>query len=215
MGCDDFGLAAEGEWAAGFAPVADIAVGHGDEEHVVAGGGPARGGAPELEFAVIGMGAEGDDAEFAVVGGRHRDAGNGGAESGGEREKQGEERDDRGGTGAEGGVFHREGTRKGGGEHGRKRGGRQGIWWCRAAYSRLIWPRRFARPARHAHCGRVAAPPATARHRVLYIMYEDTERVFLRRHRPMRIEPATAERVCSTLKVLSSGNRWGGFVRGG
>jgi len=46
-------------------------------------------------------------------------------------------------------------------------------------------------------------------------MYQDTERVFLRRHRPMRIEPATAERVRSTLKVLSSGNRWGGFVRGG
>ena len=91
VGRVDLGFAAEGEGAAGFAPMADVAVGDGDEEDVVAERGPARGGAADLEFAVIGVGAEGDDAEFAVAGGRQGHAGNGGGEGGGEGEDQSEQ----------------------------------------------------------------------------------------------------------------------------
>ena len=108
----DLGFAAEGEGAAGFAPVADVAVGHGHEEHVVAGGGPARGGAADLEFAIIRVRAEGDDAEFAVVGGRQGDAGDRGAESGGEGEGE-DEREEGAERGGGAGVVPGDG-----GEHG-------------------------------------------------------------------------------------------------
>jgi hypothetical protein len=64
-----FVFAAEGKWAAGFAPVADVAVGDGDEFDMVALGGPESADAAGLELAVVGVGAEADDAEFAVVGG--------------------------------------------------------------------------------------------------------------------------------------------------
>ena len=65
----DFFFAAEGEGAAGFAPVADVAVGDGDEFDVMALGGPESADAAGLELAIVGVGAEADDAEFAVVGG--------------------------------------------------------------------------------------------------------------------------------------------------
>ena len=78
VGLLDFGLAADGERAARLAPVADVAVGHGDEEHVMPELGPARGRAAGLNLAVVGMRAERDDAELAI-GGRHLDARNVGA----------------------------------------------------------------------------------------------------------------------------------------
>ena len=112
VGRIDFGFAANREGAAGFAPVADVAVGYGDEQHVVASGGPAGGGAADLEFTIIGVRTEGDDAEFAVVRGRHGDAGDRGADGGGEEEKQSEERDERGGAGEDGVKLHGEGARK-------------------------------------------------------------------------------------------------------
>ena len=61
----------------------------------MAQGGPARGGAGDLEFAVVGMRAEGDDAQLAVVGG-HGDAGNRGEEGGGEAEEKCREKETRG-----------------------------------------------------------------------------------------------------------------------
>lgn len=66
----------------------------------MAGGGPAGGRAADLEFAVIGVRAEGDDAEFAVVGGRQRDAGDRSAEGAAKAQCDGEdERGDEAGTG--------------------------------------------------------------------------------------------------------------------
>jgi len=59
----DFGLAALRERPAGLLEVADVAVGHGDELHLVAACGPERRHAARLELGIVGMGAEGDDAQ--------------------------------------------------------------------------------------------------------------------------------------------------------
>ena len=53
-----------GERAAAFGLVAGVAVGDGDELDLVAQRGPLGGGAAGLLVAVVGMGAEGDDAEW-------------------------------------------------------------------------------------------------------------------------------------------------------
>ncbi len=63
----DFASASEGEWSAGLAPVSDVAVGGGDEFDVVSLGGVEGADAADLQFAVIGVRAEAEDAEFAVV----------------------------------------------------------------------------------------------------------------------------------------------------
>ena len=59
-----FGVAALGEFAAGVAPVADVAIGDGAEFDVVAELGPFDGGATGFVFGVVGVGSEDDDAEF-------------------------------------------------------------------------------------------------------------------------------------------------------
>ena len=66
---ENLGFAAEGEGAAGFAPVADVAVGDRDIFDVMALGGPESADAAGRELAVVGVSAEADDAEFAVIGG--------------------------------------------------------------------------------------------------------------------------------------------------
>jgi hypothetical protein len=58
--------AALGEFAAGVAPVADVAIGDGAEFDVVAEFGPFDGGAAGFVFGIVGVGSENDDAEFAV-----------------------------------------------------------------------------------------------------------------------------------------------------
>ncbi len=59
----DFLVAALGERAAGHPPVADVAVGDRDERYRVPAGGPHRRDAAGLQFAIVRVGAEGDDAE--------------------------------------------------------------------------------------------------------------------------------------------------------
>lgn len=61
-----FGVAALGEFAAGIAPVADVAIGDGAEFDVVAEFGPLDGGATGFVFSVVGVSSEYDNAEFAV-----------------------------------------------------------------------------------------------------------------------------------------------------
>ena len=60
------------ERAAGFAPVADVAIGHGDQLDPMPLGRPQRRATARLDLAVIRMRAETDDAQFAVLG-RHFD----------------------------------------------------------------------------------------------------------------------------------------------
>jgi hypothetical protein len=69
------GFAAEGQGSAGLEPVADVAVGDGDQLHVVSFGGPHRGDAADLDLAIIRVGAEADDAQLAVIRGRRRGGG--------------------------------------------------------------------------------------------------------------------------------------------
>ena len=69
-GLFDFSQAAFGEGSAGFAPVADVAVGDGNEFYFMAFGSPHGGGTADLDFAVVRVSAEGDDAErFGGFGG--------------------------------------------------------------------------------------------------------------------------------------------------
>ncbi len=63
----DLGLAAARQGAAGVAPVADVAVGHGDELDVVPLRPPQDGDAAGLQFAIVRMGPETEDAQLAVV----------------------------------------------------------------------------------------------------------------------------------------------------
>src|SRR5437867_6572031 len=58
---------AQGQGAAGFAPMADIAIGHRHEQDMMAFFRPHGSCATYLKFAVIRMRPETDDAEFAVV----------------------------------------------------------------------------------------------------------------------------------------------------
>jgi hypothetical protein len=88
------GLAPFRQRPARFAPVADVTIRDGDEEHVMPLLRPQRGGAADLDLAIIRMRAEGNDAQLAVVR-RHLDAGNLG--EGG----RGAERQDRDGEGGE------------------------------------------------------------------------------------------------------------------
>ena len=62
----DLRRAALGERAAGLLPVADVAVGDGDELHVMPEPRPLRRGAAGLELRIVGMSAEDDDAQLAV-----------------------------------------------------------------------------------------------------------------------------------------------------
>src|SRR5690606_11235956 len=62
-----------GERAAGLVPVPDVAVRERDELHVMARFRPERRDTADLDLAVIGMRAERDDPEFAVIGPRRRD----------------------------------------------------------------------------------------------------------------------------------------------
>ena len=57
------------EWkrTARFAPMADVAVGHGDKKHMMPFGGPHRGGAAGLQFAVIRVRAETYNPQLAIV----------------------------------------------------------------------------------------------------------------------------------------------------
>ena len=56
-----------GERAAGHLPVADVAVGHGDELHVMAQLRPLGRRAAGFVFGIVGMGAEDDDPQLAVL----------------------------------------------------------------------------------------------------------------------------------------------------
>jgi hypothetical protein len=96
-----FGVAALGEFAAGIAPVADVAIGDGAEFDVVAEFGPFDGGAAGFVFGVVGVGSENDDAEFAV--------GFGGGEQGGGDEKGEEEAEHGEGTSKWEGLFKQDG----------------------------------------------------------------------------------------------------------
>ena len=96
-----FGVAALGEFAAGVAPVADVAIGDGAEFDVVAEFGPFDGGAAGFVFGVVGVGSENDDAEFAV--------GFGGGEQGGGDEKGEEEAEHGEGTSKGEGLFKQDG----------------------------------------------------------------------------------------------------------
>jgi hypothetical protein len=52
-----------GQRTARLAPMADVAIGDGDEFHLVSFGGPHRRGAAGLDFTVVRMGAEADDTQ--------------------------------------------------------------------------------------------------------------------------------------------------------
>ena len=60
---------AQGQGPAGDDRVADVAVGHRHALDLVAEGGPLRSHAGRVQLAVVGMRAEGDDAQLAVRGG--------------------------------------------------------------------------------------------------------------------------------------------------
>ena len=66
----DFRRPPLGQRAAGHLPVADVAVGHRAEQHVMAQLGPLRPAAAGLVLRVVGMGAEDDDPQLAVIGRR-------------------------------------------------------------------------------------------------------------------------------------------------
>src|SRR5207244_11677137 len=61
------GLASARQRAARVPPMANIAVGHGHEFDVVSFRRPQDGRPSRLQFAVIGMGPEAEDAQLAVV----------------------------------------------------------------------------------------------------------------------------------------------------
>ena len=67
IGAFDLGLAAASERAAGVAPVADVAVGHGHELDMMPLGRPQGADACGPDFAIVGVSAETDDAQLAVV----------------------------------------------------------------------------------------------------------------------------------------------------
>lgn len=67
VGLLGLGFAAVGQGSPGLPPVADVAVGNGDQLHVMSFGGPEGGDAADLDFAIIRVGAKDDDAEFAVI----------------------------------------------------------------------------------------------------------------------------------------------------
>ena len=67
MGLVHFCATATGEWPAGFAPVADVAVADGDEQNMMAALGPQHRTATGLQFAIVWMRAETDDAELVVL----------------------------------------------------------------------------------------------------------------------------------------------------
>src|SRR5262249_24545610 len=62
-----FGRAALGERTAGDPPVADVTVGDGDELDMMSKRGPLRRSAGYLDFAIVGMRPERDDAELPIV----------------------------------------------------------------------------------------------------------------------------------------------------
>src|SRR5206468_12636817 len=64
----DFRLASPGEGGPGLAPVADVAVGHGDELDLVSLGRPHRADARGLQLAIVRVRAEADDAKRFVGG---------------------------------------------------------------------------------------------------------------------------------------------------
>jgi len=66
-GCLDLAGAPLGQLPAGHDGVANVAVGGGDEFHLVPKLGPHGGNPAGLEFAVVGMRAEDHDAQLAVV----------------------------------------------------------------------------------------------------------------------------------------------------
>ena len=63
----DFGSAALGQRSAGHAPMADVPVGARDELDVMTACGPHGGDTPGAELAIVRMGAEADDPQFAVL----------------------------------------------------------------------------------------------------------------------------------------------------
>jgi hypothetical protein len=64
--------------------VANVAVGDGHEFYMMPGGGPLGADASDAELTIVGMGAEGDDPELAVIGG-WRGGGTGQGRGGGRR----------------------------------------------------------------------------------------------------------------------------------
>jgi hypothetical protein len=67
VGMFGFRFTASGQGASGFAPVADVAVGDGDQFDMVAFGGPHGPDASGLDLAIIGVSAEANDTQFAVI----------------------------------------------------------------------------------------------------------------------------------------------------
>ncbi len=67
-----FRLAPPRQRSAGGSEMADVAVGHRDELHLVPGGGPLRRDAARLQLGVVGMCAEGDDPQGLALRGRRR-----------------------------------------------------------------------------------------------------------------------------------------------
>ena len=63
-------LAPQRQRPAGLAPMADVAVGHGNKFDVMALARPQRADPAGLQFAIVRMRAETDDAQLAVIG-RH------------------------------------------------------------------------------------------------------------------------------------------------
>ena len=116
----DFLLATDGQGPAGFAPMADVAIGDGNEFHFVSLGGPERGRAAGLKFAIVRMSPEGDDAEFAV-GVRSRNGGREGEGTNDQREGASE-----GFHGKRVAIYRRAGKREVAAAHHAARGG----WRC-------------------------------------------------------------------------------------
>jgi hypothetical protein len=83
-----FEEAAPGERCAAQGLVAGIAVGDGEELHPVAGEGEFGASAAELLLAVVGMGADGDDAQFWALCGGHKPAQERGCGQGGEEKRR-------------------------------------------------------------------------------------------------------------------------------
>jgi hypothetical protein len=83
-----FEEAAPGERCAAQGLVAGVAVGDGEELHPVAGEGEFGASAAELLLAVVGMGADGDDAQLGALRGGHKPAQERGCGQGGEEKRR-------------------------------------------------------------------------------------------------------------------------------
>ena len=68
-GTPDFFRAAASQWAAGITPMPDVTVGHREQFHLMAFGRPHRRDPARLQFAIVRVGTEANDAQLTIVNG--------------------------------------------------------------------------------------------------------------------------------------------------